>query len=259
MKFTDTHCHLNKEDLLLQTDTLIARAEMAGIHRFFVIGYDLESSKQAALLSERFPQVYAVPGIHPHDAKSWNSEAENQLRELAQHPRVVAIGEIGLDFYYNHSPETDQYRAFHAQMSLASELRLPVVIHCREAYDPLLQVLTQYPGVRGVLHCFSGTQEQAQRGLEMGYYLGIGGVVTFKNAGELREIVAQMPSDRLLLETDAPYLAPHPYRGKPNEPAYVAMIAQEVARLRGISLEELSAITEENVGRLFTKPTPVEL
>jgi TatD DNase family protein len=259
MNLTDTHCHLNKEDLLSQADALIARAEMTGIHRFFVIGYDLESSRQAVLLSERFSQVYAVVGIHPHDAQSWNALTENRLREWTQNPRVVSIGEIGLDFYRNLSSETDQYRAFHAQMSLASEIRLPVVIHCRDAYEPLLQVLMQYPDVQGVLHCFSGTYEQAQRGLGMGYYLGIGGVITFKSAEGLREMVAQMPLDRLLLETDAPYLAPHPYRGKPNEPAFIVLIAQAVAHVRGISLENLSAITEENVGRLFKKAMAVEL
>jgi len=253
MKFTNTHCHLNKEDLIPQAETLITRAEMAGVHRFIVIGYDLESSRQAVALSERLPQVYAATGIHPHDAQSWNASIESQLREWADNPRVVAVGEIGLDFYRNLSSEADQYRAFHAQMSLASETGLPVVIHCREAYDPLLDVLAEYPDVRGVLHCFSGTWEQAQRGLEMGYYLGIGGVVTFKNADSLREITAQMPLDRLLPETDAPYLAPHPYRGKPNEPAYVALISQEVARVRGISLEALSEATEANSVRLFSK------
>ncbi len=253
MRWTDTHCHLNHPDLYAEWQAVLYRAQQSGVQRLILIGYDLESSRRAVELSEQSHMLYAAVGIHPHDAAQYNSESLPTLCELAAHPRVVAIGEIGLDFYRNLSPREAQYEAFHAQMQLALSLNLPVVIHCREAYEEVLSVLSRYPDVRGVLHCFSGTAEQAQRGLELGYYLGIGGVVSFKSADLLRAIVQGMPRDRLLLETDAPYLAPHPYRGKRNEPAYLPLIAQQVAALWNAPLEQLSEITEANAQRLFQR------
>ncbi len=251
MHWTDTHCHLNHPDLYAEWQATLFRAQRLGVSRLAIIGYDLESSQRAVELSEESDALYAVVGIHPHDALRCCSDVLCQLRALARNPRVVAIGEIGLDFYRNLAPRTAQYEAFHTQMRLAAELDLPVVIHCRDAYEELLQVLAEYPSVHGVLHCFSGTAEQAQQGLEMGYYLGIGGVVTFKSAETLRNITRSMPRDRLVLETDAPYLAPHPYRGKRNEPAYLPLIAQQVATLWEVSLETLSEQTEQNTDRLF--------
>lgn len=251
MRWTDTHCHLNHPDLYAEWNAVLFRAQQSGVHRMIIIGYDLESSQRGVQLAEQSDALYAAVGIHPHDAVQCNGETLQQLRELARHPRVVAIGEIGLDFYRDLSPREAQYQAFHAQMQLAAELHLPVVIHCREAYDELLAVLSEYPAVRGALHCFSGNAEQAQRGLELGYFLGIGGVITFKSAESLREIVRAMPRNRLLLETDAPYLAPHPYRGKRNEPAYLPLIAQQVADLWGITLDALSEQTERNVEAFF--------
>ncbi|MCX7993012.1 MAG: TatD family hydrolase [Fimbriimonadales bacterium] len=251
MHWTDTHCHLNHPDLYAEWQAVLFRAQQSGVHRFILIGYDLESSQRAVELAEGSDLLYAAVGIHPHDASRCSGDTLHHLRELAQHPCVVAIGEIGLDFYRDLSPRTVQHEAFHAQLQLAAELGLPVVIHCRDAYDELLEVLRDYPSVRGVLHCFSGTAEQAQRGLELGYHLGIGGVVTFKSAETLRSIVRTMPHDRLLLETDAPYLAPHPYRGKRNEPAYLPLIAQQVAALWQVSLDALAEQTERNVETLF--------
>jgi TatD DNase family protein len=256
MRWTDTHCHLNHPDLYAEWNAALFRAQQSGVHRMIIIGYDLESSRRGVQLCEQSDALYAAVGVHPHDAVQCNGETLQQLRELACHPRVVAIGEIGLDFYRDLSPREAQYQAFHAQMQLAAELRLPVVIHCREAYDALLAVLSEYPAVRGVLHCFSGNAEQAQQGLALGYFLGIGGVITFKSAESLREIVRAMPRDRLLLETDAPYLAPHPYRGKRNEPAYLPLIAQQVADLWGITLDALSEQTERNVEALFKTTSP---
>lgn len=253
MRWTDTHCHLNHPDLYPEWQAALFRAQQSGVQRLILIGYDLESSRRAVELSEQSDALYATVGIHPHDAAQCNAHTLQALRELADHPRVVAIGEIGLDFYRNLSPREAQYQAFHAQMQLAHSLNLPIVIHCREAYEEVLSVLAQYPEVRGVLHCFSGTAEQAQRGLELGYYLGIGGVATFKSAEMLRAIVQATPRDRLLLETDAPYLAPHPYRGKRNEPAYLPLIAQQVAALWGTTLETVSEITEANAQRLFQR------
>ena len=253
MRWTDTHCHLNHEQLLPEWEAALFRAQQSGVARLILIGYDLQSSECAVQLAEQSDALWAAVGIHPHDATACTPDALARLRELSRHPRVVAIGEIGLDFYRDLSPRERQYEAFHAQLALAQEQGLPVVIHCREAYDPLLAVLAQYPQVRGVLHCFSGTAAHADQGLALGYYLGIGGVITFKNAAELRAIVQAMPRQRLLLETDAPYLAPHPYRGKRNEPAYLPLIARQVADLWAVSLEELSVITESNVVSLFGK------
>jgi len=247
MRWTDTHCHLNHEQLLPEWEAALFRAQQAGVQRLIVIGYDLPSSERAVQLAENSPALWAAVGIHPHDAAQCTPDTLARLRELSQHPRVIAIGEIGLDFYRDLVPHEAQYEALHAQLALAQERGLPVILHCREAYDPLLDVLAQYPRVRGVLHCFSGTQAHAERGLALGYFLGIGGVVTFKNAENLRAIVQAMPRERLLLETDAPYLTPHPYRGKRNEPAYLPLIAQTVANLWNLSLEKLSALTEANV------------
>ena len=253
MRWTDTHCHLNHPDLYAEWQAALFRAQQSGVERLLLVGYDLESSRRAVELATQSDALYAAVGIHPHDAAQCDADALATLRDLAQQPRVVAIGEIGLDFYRDLSPRAAQYEAFHAQMHLTQSLGLPVILHCRDAYDELLRVLAEYPTVRGVLHCFSGTEAHAQRGLELGYSLGIGGVITFKSAEPLRAIVRAMPRDRLLLETDAPYLAPHPYRGKRNEPAYLPLIAQQVAALWEVSLETLSALTEANVARLFTR------
>ncbi|MFN4032739.1 MAG: TatD family hydrolase [Fimbriimonadales bacterium] len=253
MRWTDTHCHLNHPDLYPEWQAALHRAQQSGVERVILIGYDLASSLLAVQLAEQSDALYAAVGVHPHDAAQYNSDTLQQLREWTRHPRVVAVGEIGLDFYRDLSPREAQYEAFHAQMQLAREQGLPVVIHCREAYEAVLTVLSEYPDVRGVLHCFSGTPAQAERGLALGYFLGIGGVVTFKSAETLRAIVQGMPRDRLLLETDAPYLAPHPYRGKRNEPAYLPLIAQQVAALWDAPLETVSELTEANTQRLFQR------
>jgi len=251
MRWTDTHCHLNHPDLYPEWRDALFRAQRSGVQRLILIGYDVESSCRAVELASQSDALYAAVGIHPHDAVQCDADALATLRELAQQPRVVAIGEIGLDFYRDLSPRKAQYEAFYAQMQLAQSLGLPVILHCRDAYDELLGVLAEYPDVRGVLHCFSGMAAHAQRGLELGYFLGIGGVITFKNAEPLRAIVQSMPRDRLLLETDAPYLAPHPYRGTRNEPAHLPIIAQQVAALWEVPLETLSELTEANVARVF--------
>ena len=253
MRWTDTHCHLNHPDLLSEWEAIQTRAQHAGVQRLIIVGYELESSQRALQLAEQSPHLYATIGIHPHDAQQWTPETHQRLTELCQHPRVVAIGEIGLDFYRDLSPHKAQYEALHAQLELARTHHLPVVIHCREAYDSLLNVLAHYPDVQGVLHCFSGSADYARRGLDLGYWLGIGGVVTFRSAEALRAIVQATPSDRIVLETDAPYLAPHPYRGKRNEPAYLPLVAKQVASLWNMSLERLSTLTEQNVGQLFPR------
>jgi len=215
------------------------------------VGYDLASSESALQVAERLDGCWASVGIHPHDAVQCDENALLQLHRLASHPRVTAIGEIGLDYYRNLSPKNAQQQALEQQINLALQLRLPVIIHCRDAYDDLLPILARYP-LRGVLHCFSGELHHAQRAVEMGWYLGIGGVVTFKNAHTLREVVQRVPLENLLLETDAPYLAPMPHRGKRNEPAYIPLIARMVASLKNVPLEELATVTTQNARCLFS-------
>ena len=249
--WTDTHCHLNHPDLASDAGPVWNRAKEAGVHIAIVVGYDLASSESALQVAERLDGCWASVGIHPHDAVQCDENALLQLHRLASHPRVTAIGEIGLDYYRNLSPKDAQQQALEQQINLALQLRLPVIIHCRDAYDDLLPILARYP-LRGVLHCFSGELHHAQRAVEMGWYLGIGGVVTFKNAHTLREVVQRVPLENLLLETDAPYLAPMPHRGKRNEPAYIPLIARMVASLKNVPLEELATVTTQNARCLFS-------
>ena len=249
----DTHCHLNHEQFNDDLTDVIARAEAADIRRMIVIGFDLTSSQRAVELAEQFDSVYAAVAVHPHDAQSYDADTETVLRQLAIRPNVVAIGEIGLDYHYDHSPRAEQHSAFRAQLAMAKELRLPVIIHCREAYEDTLDVLeSEMDGeFSGVMHCWGGTMEEAQRSLDLGMFLGFGGVITFKNADEVREVARQAPSNRILIETDAPYLAPVPHRGKRNEPSYTQLVCEKLAELRQIPLDMLAAQTTANASVLF--------
>ncbi len=249
----DTHCHLNSPRFTDEIPEAIARALQADVTQMIVVGYDIPSSEEAVGLAKRFPPVFAAVAVHPHDSKDYSMAAEARLRELAAHPKVVAIGEIGLDYHYNFSPVAAQFAAFRKQLALARELNLPVIIHCREAYRDTLDMLEQedVQTVGGVMHCWAGLPEEANRSLEMGLCLGIGGVLTFKNSGALCEIAASAPMDRLLVETDAPYLAPVPHRGKRNEPAFTRLVAERLASLRAVALEEIASRTTENACRLF--------
>ena len=251
----DTHCHFNHEKLS-DIDACLRRALEAGVERAIVVGYDLESSRRAVKLTQDHPGVlYAVVGVHPHDAKTWNGEIESELRSLSDNPAVVAIGETGLDFHHDFPPRDAQEIAFRAQMKLAQEVELPVVIHCREAYPETLLILEE-EGVRqtgGVMHCWAGTPEQAKATVDLGMYLGFGGTLTFKNAEDIRDAARQIQPEFILLETDAPYLAPMPYRGKRNEPAYTRLIAEKIAEVRGLPLEEIESLTTQNALRLFSR------
>jgi TatD DNase family protein len=251
----DTHCHLNSEQLAGDVEGAIARAEAARVERLVVVGFDMPSSEQAVRLAEAHSQVWAAVAVHPHDARHYDPAAEDRLRALARHERVVAIGEIGLDYHYDFSPRQAQIQAFRAQIGLAREVGLPLIIHCREAYSDVLDILeTEAAGVPSiVMHCWAGALAEAERALALGMFLGIGGVVTFKNAETLREVVRAAPEDRLLLETDAPYLAPAPHRGKRNEPAYTALVAAKVAEVRGVPLERVIAATTANAERVFPR------
>lgn len=247
----DTHCHLDQPQFEADIGAVIARAHEAGVRRMVTIGTDLPSSRMAVALAERYTGVYAAVGVHPHQAKTWDEAALTELEQLARHAKVVAIGEIGLDFYRDWSPRQAQAHAFEAQLGLARRLGLPVIIHDREAHEAVLATLQAHAPVRGVLHSFSGDAQVAEAALALGLHLGFSGPVTFPKADALRQVVAQTPLERLLVETDAPYLAPQAHRGRRNEPAYVRYVAEEVAAVKGLPFEVVAAQTTANAEALF--------
>jgi len=244
-------------------ETVIARAGESGVTQMITIGVTLETSQAALSLAETYPPVYAAVGVHPHAARHWDERARDTLRDLAANPKVVAIGEIGLDYYRDRSPRADQRRAFRAQLDLAGELGKPVIVHDREAHNDLLQILTAWAaerpqaGQRGVVHCFSGDGNMAQELLALGFYLGFDGPVTYKNAKQLRALIAQIPANRILVETDAPFLTPHPYRGQRNEPAHVCLVAEAIAQIHQMDLPAFAGQTTQNARNLFALPTTV--
>ncbi len=252
---TDTHCHLDLDQFDEDRDAVIQRAVEAGLTRILVPALDLSSSRAAVALAEREEIVYAAVGVHPNSGTSWDASTRDQLRKLAGHPKVVAIGEIGLDFYRDRTPKPLQRKVFREQLSLAAELGLPVIIHDREAHDEVIPTLIDWQpdlGEKpGVLHSYSGNIMQAEEVISVGYHLGVTGPVTFKNGADMQEVARLVPADRLLIETDAPYLTPHPYRGKRNEPAHVQYVAEKIASLRGVSLDAVGALTSQNAVKLF--------
>lgn len=255
----DTHCHLNAPEYDSDRDQVLANAISAGIQWLIVPGIDLDGSRSAVKLAEKHPDIYAAVGIHPHAASSWNHAAEIELRKLAQSPRVVAIGEIGLDFYRNLSPHEIQIEAFQAQLAIAADLGLPVIVHNRESINTVIRNLLDFsaslsPELQsraGVLHAFSADLDSALKAIEAGFYIGIAGPITFRNAELRREITRQLPLERLLTETDAPYLSPHPHRGKRNEPARVRLIAEALAKEFNIDYCIIANITRQNASILF--------
>lgn len=248
----DSHAHLEMEPFDGDRDAVIARATEAGLTAIITVGTTIPDCKKAVAIAQLHPQVYAAVGIHPHEVKGIDAGTYDALRALARQEKVVAIGEIGLDFFYDHSPREVQLRCFAEQLDLADELDLPVIIHDREAHAETLRILQQRKGrLRGVLHCFSGDAAMARECLEMGFYLSVAGPVTYKKADQLRAVAREIPLERLLIETDCPYLAPQPWRGKRNEPAYVVETARCLAEIRGMAAGELERLTEENTRRLF--------
>ncbi|HBY96604.1 MAG TPA: hydrolase TatD [Chloroflexi bacterium] len=254
----DTHVHLDFHQFDRDRDAVIGRAAEAGVMQMITIGTDLATSRAAIGLAERYAGVFAAVGVHPNDSAAWDPiETPAELRALAAHPKVVAIGEIGLDYYWERVPHDHQARVFQQQLELAAERDLPVVIHDREAHADLMTILRQWVSDvtprrrRGVLHFYSGDRAMADEALALGFCLGVDGPITYKNATELQALVAGLPLDRLLLETDAPFLAPQPYRGKRNEPAYVVEVARKVAELQGCSLGTVATQTTRNARALF--------
>lgn len=254
----DTHCHLDFPHFDQDRDEVLQRAARAGVAVVINPGTDLESSRRAVAFSQKYDNLYAAVGVHPHDASTVDGEALSELRRLAVHPKVVAIGEIGLDYYRDLSPRAQQRAAFQAQLELAAELKLPVIVHQRESAADVMAALREWAAgghTGGVLHAFSGDEAMADEAVSLGFFVGIGGPVTFQNARRLPEVALHLSLDRLLIETDAPYLTPHPHRGQRNEPAFLGLVAQRVAELRQLPLDVLVAQVTDNSRRLFWSHT----
>jgi TatD DNase family protein len=255
----DTHCHLVLPQFESDLAGVLERARVAGIARFLVPGTDLVSSRRGVELAESDADIYAAVGLHPHSAVDWDAEARAELRAMARSGRVVAIGEIGLDYFRDLSPHEAQQRAFREQLELAAELGLPVVVHNRQASGEVLDGLLSWTaglgstlaGRAGVLHAFSGDPETASKAMSAGFYIGVAGPVTYPSARRQRDWLAKLPLERLLVETDSPYLPPQPHRGQRNEPAYTRLVAEELARLLGLSYGSVARMTSASASRLF--------
>ena len=253
----DTHTHLDDARFDGDRDAMIERARQAGIEAFVTIGCDLATSRSAVALADQHPDVFASIGVHPHEVKHVEDAWYSEFRRLAQHRKVVAYGEIGLDYHYNHSSPQSQRQRFREQIQLARELRLPVIIHTREAQEDTITILKEEKAaeVGGVFHCFSGDAWLAKDALDLGFYLSFSGILTFQNAAMLRDIAKQTPLDRVLIETDCPYLTPVPHRGKRNEPAFVPHVAKQLVAIRpDLSYEDIERTTSANAKRLFKIP-----
>lgn len=254
MKLFDTHCHLNIRHFKDDWKEAYKRAKDAGVCRMVVVGWDASSSERAVKIAEELDEAYAACGFHPHDSKFFREEEHIQLlKRLISQPKTVALGEIGLDYYYDNSPRNVQRSVFERQLCLAKELNVPVIIHLRDAYEDALSIIRDVglPQRGGVLHCYSGGTKFLERSLSLGLYISFAGIVTFPKAVDLREASRLVPEDKLLIETDAPYLAPKPYRGRRNEPAYLIHVLREIARVRGGDEAELAKITYENANKFF--------
>jgi TatD DNase family protein len=251
----DSHAHIQGKEYAGETEAVISRAREAGVEKIIVVGGagDLSSNQAAVLLADRYENLYATVGMHPHDAKDVGEAELKELRTLTARPKVIAVGETGLDFYYNHSPHHIQRDIFVRFIGLAREIGLPLVVHERDAHKDAAELLRREGAgkISGVIHCFTGNYEAARNYLDLGFYLSFTGIITFKNAQPLREVVRKIPLGRMFVETDSPYLTPVPYRGKRNEPANVRFVAETIAQLKALSLEEVARQTTHNVSELF--------
>ena len=258
----DTHCHLNFSAFQADLQEVINRARAAGVQRFMIPGADIETSRSAIEYSDEYEFFFAAAGIHPNESAGWTGAEINELRRLAGCSNTLAIGEIGLDFYRQRSPRELQIEVFTSQLNLAAEIGKPVIIHCREAEEETRKILFDWhshldkiapllSGCPGVLHSFAGSLEFGKEAVQRGFYIGVGGPITFTNAPKLRETISSLPVEHLVIETDAPYLTPHPHRSKRNEPAYCTQIAAAMGDLFGYSLEKMALITYQNASKLF--------
>ncbi|KAA3635899.1 MAG: TatD family deoxyribonuclease [Calditrichaeota bacterium] len=248
----DSHCHLNYIEKIGTTAELVQEALDGGVHTIINIGTDLKSCNESIALAEQFDSIFATVGVHPHDAKTVDDALLTQLKEFTAHKKVVAVGEIGLDYYRDLSPRDIQKKVFRQQLELAVETKLPIVIHTRESFDDTLEIVKDYafdlPG--GVFHCFPGDIKQAETVIDLGFVISVGGVITYKNAS-MADVAAYAPLDKIILETDAPYLTPTPYRGKTNRPLYVKYVYEHLATLKKISVSEVEKQVDRNVQKLF--------
>ena len=251
----DSHAHIQGTEYTGDREAVIARAREAGVDKIITVGGagDMSSNAEAVALANVFPEIYATVGMHPHDAKDVGAEELERLRALTSHPKVVAVGETGLDYYYSHSPHDVQRRVFRQFIHMARLADLPIVVHERDAAKDAAELLSAEGGgsLQGVIHCFTGNYEAARAYLDLGFYLSFTGIITFKNAEPLREVVRKVPLESMLVETDSPFLTPVPHRGKRNEPAYVRLVAETIATLKRLPLEKVADVTSENVCALF--------
>ncbi len=255
MFIIDSHCHLDYEPMSLDIDGVLARAKGNNVKAFLTIGTTLSNIDTVTQIAEKHSNVFASVGVHPHEADSVTKEVnlEALLKESAKNPKVVAFGETGLDYYYKNSPVDMQKNAFRNHIQAATDCDIPLVVHTREAEQDTITLLKEYKGCRGVIHCFSGSPWLRDQALELGFYISVPGIVTFKKAEELRDTIKGVPLDRLLLETDSPFLAPEPYRGKPNEPSFIVKTAEKLALLKEVSYDAICSQTTDNFLKLFNK------
>ncbi|MBP3400461.1 MAG: TatD family hydrolase [Selenomonadales bacterium] len=251
----DTHAHIDEEGFAQDFDEMLERAYANDVKYVVNIGANMDESRVSIELADKYESIYATVGVHPHDVAEIDDKALDQLAKWCEHDKVVAVGEIGLDYFRSQTSKEMQAYAFAAQLDVARQMHMPVSIHDRDAHGDVMRMLkNEGKGINGILHCFSGSWEMAKELIKMDYYIAIGGAVTFKNAAKLPEIAANIPLEYLLLETDCPYLAPHPHRGTRNEPANIRPIAEFIANIRGITLEELAAATTANAARIMRMP-----
>ena len=258
----DSHCHLDFPDFASELDAVVSRAKMAGVDRMITISTRVDKFASIRAIAEKYDNVFCTVGTHPHQAHEEREATVEELLSLASHPKCVGIGEAGLDYHYDRAPRDTAARVFRTQIAAARASGLPLVIHSRDADDDMAMILRREMGqgaFKAVLHCFTSSRALAETGLELGLHVSFSGVVTFKNSQELRDIARDVPMDRLLVETDAPFLAPIPHRGRRNEPAFVRDTAKVLAQAKGVSLEVLAAATSANVLRLFHKIQPAEV
>lgn len=249
----DTHVHLNARQFKDDKEEVIERAFAAGVNRMVVVGFNDETIPLAIEIAETYDSIYAAVGWHPVDAIDYRDHHFDYLKELSAHEKVVAIGEMGLDYHWDTSPKEVQEKVFREQIRLAKQVEMPIIIHNREASQDVIRILQEENAqeVGGIMHCYSGTVDELQACLDMNFYISLAGPVTFKNAQEPKEVAKIVPLNRLLIETDAPYLAPHPYRGKRNEPSFVTKVAEEIAELRGMDYEEICRVTTDNALNVY--------
>ncbi len=251
----DSHAHIQGKEYAGEAEAVISRAHAAGIEKIIAVGGagDMSSNTEAIALAESFANVYATVGMHPHDAKDVGADEMEKLKALCAHPKVIAVGETGLDYYYDHSPRDVQRHVFAQFIHMASETGLPIVVHERDAAGDAAELLRGEGAgkLRGVIHCFTGNYDAACAYLDLGFYISFTGIITFKNADPLREVVRKVPLERMLIETDSPYLTPVPHRGKRNEPLYVRFVAETIAKVKELAVEEVARVTTENVKHLF--------